>query len=298
VAQFAIAVLDQALWDLIGKAAGLPCWRIFGAAHTVMPVYNMCGWYYDNDDDLSQFRRAITAAVEEGFDAIKMKVGRGTPADDERRIRAALDLMGPSRRVMVDANQALNANEALRRGRIYQQLGCFWYEEPLPPHDMEGYALLARELDMRIATGENLYTRYAFLDLLKRGGADVIQPDNRRAGGPTEWMEIAALASAFDCELASHGGGPANLHSLLAMPAAIYMETGSLKGDSSHVEQLVLKDGAVLAPQGLGLGSELRTGWISKNRAEGTRATWRPGASRHDQRRRRVRHGRGGRRCG
>ena len=118
-----------------------------------------------------------------------------------------MDIMGKGRRVMVDANQVFNRNEALRRGRVYQEMGCFWYEEPLPPQDMEGFALLAQELDMRIATGENLNTKYAFADLIARRGADVVQPDNRRAGGVTEWMEIAAMADAYGLELASHGGG-------------------------------------------------------------------------------------------
>ena len=109
---------------------------------------------------------------------------------------------------MVDANQAFNRVEALRRGRVYQELGCFWYEEPLPPYDHEGYAELAQALDIRIATGENDYNKRAFMDLMLRKGVDVVQPDNRRAGGPCEWMEIGAIADGFGLELASHGGGP------------------------------------------------------------------------------------------
>src|SRR5260370_29302468 len=96
---------------------------------------------------------------------------------------------------MVEGNQVFNRNEALRRGRVYQQMGCFWYEEPLVPYDRDGYAELARELDIRIATGENEYTKYSFLDLLSRKGVCVVQPDNRRAGGGPEWMEIAGLAA-------------------------------------------------------------------------------------------------------
>src|SRR6185437_9430716 len=156
VAQFAIAAVDIAVWDILGKHAGLPVYKMLGAYRDRMPVYSMCGWYYDDDGDLAQFRRQITDAVQQGYRAVKIKVGRHGLDDDERRIRAALDIVGKGGRVMVDANQVFNRNEALRRGRVYQQLGCFWYEEPLPPQEMEGYALLAQELDMRIATGENL----------------------------------------------------------------------------------------------------------------------------------------------
>jgi L-alanine-DL-glutamate epimerase-like enolase superfamily enzyme len=264
VTQFAMAAADIALWDIIGKAAKAPVYRILGAFRERMPAYAMCGWYYENDDSLEEFRRAIGAHLEEGFRAVKIKTGRGSLAEDERRIRAALELCGKERRVMVDANQGLNRNEALRRGRLYQEMGCFWYEEPLPPHDKDGYVELAAELDIRIATGENEYTKYPFVELISRKGVDVVQPDNRRAGGVTEWMEIAAIADGFGVELASHGGGPTNLHMLLAMPNAIYMETGSLRGESPFVERLRMENGEILAPESEGMGSEVRADFIAR----------------------------------
>ncbi len=256
VAQFAIAAVDIAIWDILGKNAGLPVYKMLGAYRDRLPAYSMCGWYYDNDDDLSRFRRVVTAAVEQGYHAVKIKVGRFSLEDDVRRIRAALDIAGKGRRVMVDANQVFNRNEALRRGRVYQEMGCFWYEEPLPPQEMEGYAMLAQALDIRIATGENLNTRYAFADLIARRGADVVQPDNRRAGGVTEWMEIAAIADAYGLELASHGGGP-NLNMLLAMQNAIYMET-------SGPRKMI--DGEVPAPEQPGMSSEVSTAEIQRNK--------------------------------
>jgi L-alanine-DL-glutamate epimerase-like enolase superfamily enzyme len=264
VTQYAMAAVDIALWDILGKAAGMPVYKMIGAFRERMPVYAMNGWYYEKDSDLSQFRKSIASALEEGFHAVKIKVGRGTIDEDVERIRAAQELCGKDRRVMVDANQVFNRNEALRRGRVYQQMNCFWLEEPLPPYDRDGYSELAHALDIRIATGENEYTKYPFLELIKHGGVDVVQPDNRRAGGLTEWMEIAAIADAYGIEVASHGGGPTNLHMLLAMPNAIYMETGSLKGDSSNVEKLRMENGEVFAPVTPGMGSELRRDWIQK----------------------------------
>jgi L-alanine-DL-glutamate epimerase-like enolase superfamily enzyme len=266
VVQFAMAAADLAVWDILGKAAGMPVYRMLGAYRESMPAYAMCGWYYENDKDLSQYRKQIERHLEEGFGAVKIKVGRGTIDDDVQRIETAQKLCGKDRRIMVDANQVFNRNDALRRGRVYQQLGCFWYEEPLPPHEKAGYAELARELDIRIATGENEYTKYNFVDLIERRAVDVVQPDNRRAGGLTEWMEIAAIADGFGLELASHGGGPTNLHMLLAMPNAIYMETGSVKGESSHVEALRMVDGEILAPESPGMGSELKREYIQRNR--------------------------------
>ena len=94
----------------------------------------------------------------------------------------------------------------------------------------------------------------------------MVQPDNRRAGGVTEWMEIGALSDAFGVELASHGGGPTNLHMLLAMPNAIYMETGSLRGTPPQKEKLRMVEGEILPPQTPGMGSELRQEWIEEHR--------------------------------
>jgi L-alanine-DL-glutamate epimerase-like enolase superfamily enzyme len=253
--QFAIAAVDIAVWDILGKNANLPVYKMLGAFRDRLPVYSMCGWYYDNDDDLSHLKRVISEAMEQGYHAVKIKVGRGSLDEDVRRIRVAQDVLGKGRNLMVDANQVFNRNDALRRGRVYQEMGCFWYEEPLAPQEMEGYAELARELDMRIATGENLNTKYAFADLISRHGADVIQPDNRRAGGVTEWMEIAAIADGFGLEVASHGGGSTNLNMLLAMPNAIYMESsGAMK----------IQNGEVSGPEQPGMSSEVSETEIKK----------------------------------
>jgi L-alanine-DL-glutamate epimerase-like enolase superfamily enzyme len=249
VVQFAIAAADIAVWDILGKSAGMPVYKMLGAFRDRMPVYSMCGWYYDDDGDLSHYKRSITQAMEQGYHAVKIKVGRGPIDEDVRRIKLAFDVVGKDRRVMVDANQVFNRNDALRRGRVYQEMGCFWYEEPLPPQEMEGYAELAHALDIRIATGENLATKYAFADLIGRRGADVVQPDSRRAGGVTEWMEIAAIADGYGLELASHGGSNTNLNMLLAMPNAIYMESGGARK---------LVNGEMLAPEEPGMSSEPR----------------------------------------
>jgi L-alanine-DL-glutamate epimerase-like enolase superfamily enzyme len=114
--QLATAATGIAHWDIIGKAAGMPDYKMPGAYRDRMPVYSMCGWYYDNDDDLSRYRKSVEAAFEQGYRAIEIKVGRHSLEDDVRRVRLALDLAGKGRRVLADANQVFNRNEALRRG--------------------------------------------------------------------------------------------------------------------------------------------------------------------------------------
>ena len=257
ITQFALSVVDIAIWDILGKAAGMPVYKMLGAMRDRMPAYAMCGWYRENDKDHSQYKKTISETLELGYRAFKVKVGRYSLEDDAARIEVGRKTAGKDIRIMVDANQAYSRVEAIRRGRVYQELGCFWYEEPLPPWDHEGYAVLTQALDMRIATGENHYNKHHFTDLLMKKGADVVQPDNRRAGGPTEWMEIGAISDAFGVELASHGGGPVNMNILCAIPNAIYMETGG-KQD--------MKDGEVLAPQAPGMSSEVTREFINKHK--------------------------------
>jgi L-alanine-DL-glutamate epimerase-like enolase superfamily enzyme len=265
--QFAISLAETAVWDILGKAFETPVYRLLGAYAETVPVYSMCGWYYPNDDDLGAFRKAVESAFDEGFSAAKIKVGRSTLADDEKRIKAAMEMAGPNRLIMVDANQKFDVAEAIVRGKVYQELGCYWYEEPTVPYDHAGYAEIAAALEMRVAGGENEYTKYDFADLITRRCVDVVQPDGRRAGGVSEWMEIAALADTARLPIASHGGGPAELQMLLAMPNAIYMESGSYKGQSATIEQLRMTASAVAAPVTPGMGTELRPDYLKKYRA-------------------------------
>jgi L-alanine-DL-glutamate epimerase-like enolase superfamily enzyme len=252
-----MSLVDIAVWDILGKAAGLPVYKMLGAVRDRMPAYAMCGWYRENDKDHSQYKRTINETLEIGYRAFKVKVGRYGLDDDVERIEVGRKTAGKDIRILVDANQAFNRVEAIRRGRAYQELGCFWYEEPLPPWDHEGYAEVAAALDMRIATGENEYNKHAFMDLLLKKGADVVQPDNRRAGGPTEWVEIGAIADGFGVELASHGGGPVNMNILCAIPNAIYMESG---GKQKMV------NGEVLAPEAPGMSSQVTHEFIQKHK--------------------------------
>src|SRR3984885_7104471 len=134
VTQFAMSVVDIAVWDILGKAAGLPVYKMLGAVRDRMPVYAMCGWYRENDKDHSQYKRSIDETLEWGYRAFKVKVGKFGLDDDMERIEFGRKTAGKDIKIMVDANQVFTRPEAIRRGKAYQQLGCFWLEEPLPPH--------------------------------------------------------------------------------------------------------------------------------------------------------------------
>ncbi|MDH7568324.1 MAG: mandelate racemase/muconate lactonizing enzyme family protein [Armatimonadota bacterium] len=245
LAMFGIAALDVALWDAHGQALGVPCWKLWGPCRDRVPAYAMVGWL--NYDD-AHVRRVCATAVEQGFRAVKLKVGFPTLAEDLRRIQTVRDAVGDGVRLMVDANQSLTTAEAVRRGRAFQDAGVYWWEEPIPADDLDGYAELAAALDIPVAAGENLYTVHDFARFLRRGAVDVVQPDLRRAGGPTALLQIGLLADAFRVPYASHGGGPVQLSVMACLPNAIYLETGLVGKESP----LKLVDGEALLPQGPG----------------------------------------------
>ncbi|HEV2123208.1 MAG TPA: mandelate racemase/muconate lactonizing enzyme family protein, partial [Chloroflexota bacterium] len=228
-----------ALWDLVGHALQQPVWRLLGPARDRMPAYAMVGWL---NFSIEELKPIAEKAAAQGFKGVKMKVGNATLEEDVARIEAVRQIAGHEMKLMVDANQVFSVPEALLRGRVYQELGCFWFEEPIRADDHEGLAELASKLDMRIASGENDYGKRQFRDLFERRAVDVVQPDLRRAGGATECLEVAAMADAFGIAYASHGGGP-HLHLLAAMPNAIYMESGYLPEGGRLV------DGCILLPE-------------------------------------------------
>jgi L-alanine-DL-glutamate epimerase-like enolase superfamily enzyme len=245
LAMFGIAAIDTALWDCLGRAHGVPCWQLWGGVHTQIRAYAMVGWLNYDDDEVQAICRK---AVDQGFRAVKIKVGYPTLAEDIRRVETVRGAVGGEIEIMVDANQSLTTAEAVRRGRAFEELGCAWWEEPIPAADVDGYAELAAALDIPIGTGENLYTLADFARFLRRDAVDIVQPDLRRAGGPTALLQIGSLADAFHRPYASHGGGPVQLNVMACLPNALYLETGLIPAGSP----LRLADGFVEIPTGPG----------------------------------------------
>ncbi|TDF92524.1 mandelate racemase/muconate lactonizing enzyme family protein [Paenibacillus piri] len=267
LAHFGISAIDIALWDIVGKSVGLPVAKVLGGVRDRVPAYAMAGWYFDTE---KEYIEKCIATAEEGFKAIKLKVGRYSLENDVQRIKAAQRELGEHFTFLVDANQGFDEREAIRRGRAYEQLGIRWLEEPLIPQQKENHARLVQALDIPIAIGENYYAKHQFYDAVQAGAASIYQLDNRRAGGPTEWMEIGAITDAAGLQLASHGGGPANVNMLCAIPNAIFLETGSLKKENHMLKtQLTMVDGEVLLPDTPGMGTDVNEDYIRAHRVDG-----------------------------
>jgi len=243
-----IAGIDIALWDVLGKSLGQPVWRLLGAQRERVPAYAMVGWL---NYDVAELQAICVQAIEQEFRGVKMKVGAPTLAEDIARIKAVRTAIGDEPLVMVDANQVFSVPEAMIRGQAYQDLGCYWFEEPLRADDHAGLAQLAQRLDIPVASGENDFGKRQFRDLFERGSVDIVQPDLRRAGGFTECLEIGLMADAFNIPYASHGGG-VHLHVLAALPNTLMMESGLLPKGSP----IQLVDGCYPLPTAPGFGDE------------------------------------------
>jgi len=191
----AISAIDIALWDLKARVANLPLYKLLGGYANKVPTY-IAGGYYEEGKGLRELAREMEENVELGAKAIKMKVGGVPIAEDVLRVKAVREAVGPDVKVMVDANCAYRAYQAIQFAKRIEEYDVFWFEEPVMPDDYEGHARLATQTSIPIATGENEYTRYGFRDLIAHGSAAILNADALILGGITEFMKVAALAQA------------------------------------------------------------------------------------------------------
>lgn len=217
-----LAGIDNALWDLRGKAAGLNVAHLVGACRASVPTYASGGlWLGSSIDELQQ---EAAGFVARGFRAVKTRVGPTEPERMVARVAAVREAVGPDIGIMVDANQQMTVKQAIRIGRMMEDLNLAWFEEPVICNDHEGEATIAAALDIPIATGESVYTHRGVLAMLQARSADVIMPDLQRMGGPSEFLKAGHLCEAHHIPCASHLFPEMSLALLAALPAGHYLE--------------------------------------------------------------------------
>jgi L-alanine-DL-glutamate epimerase-like enolase superfamily enzyme len=231
--EHAISGIDIALWDLMGQACGQPVSRLLGGIYRdrIKPYGSML---FDEPDRL---RDSLQATVARGFRAIKLgwrPFGRRDHGTDELLVRTARETVGDDVELMVDAGGSEQfwphgVNWARRTARMLADYGIVWFEEPLPPDDIEGYIELTRSSPVPIAGGEVLTRRQSFLPWISRRAVDIIQPDTTKNGGLSESRRIALWAYDHNVQFVSHGwntavGLAADLQLAAAIPAARYVE--------------------------------------------------------------------------
>jgi len=257
----AIAGVDLALWDLLGKSLDAPVWRLLGGRRFErMDAYASGGWA-----DEARIGEQLLGYVEKGgFRAVKMRVGvmDGEPHKSAARVRAARKALGPDVKLMADAHGTWTVAEAKAFCRMVEDCDLYWLEEPVTADDKTGLAEVRRASAVPISTGESEFTRHDFREIAELRAADILQPDLAIAGGITEGVRIGAVTSAYNLRLAPHlwSGAPAFAAgvALAASQSAGFILEYSL-GANPMLHELVhetftVVDGQIEIPDRPGLG--------------------------------------------
>ena len=217
--------VDIALWDLVGKIAGLPISKLIGGNHrdkVAVYGYGMMLRQEDTDSLAARFKDEAAAIKGMGFKATKMKVGFG-PRPDVKLAAAVRAGVGDDFPFMVDANHCYTTSDAFYVGRALDEMEAYWFEEPVAPEDLDGYKELRAGLKTNISGGEAEFNRWGWRKLLETRCLDIAQPEVCALGGITEYLRVMALAHAHFTPVINHVWGSAiavatNLQLLAAMP--------------------------------------------------------------------------------
>ncbi len=220
----ALSAIDIALWDIKGKALNLPVYKLLGGAYRSRAKAYATGLYEPQNvpSVVDALRKEAIGYRDQGYQGMKLKIGYD-PKTDLEYIQSIREAIGADTALMVDANHAYNANEAIHLAHAMEPYGIEWFEEPVPPEDLEGYRDVRANTDILIAGGECEYTRFGFRQLINRRAVDVLQPDLCATGGFTEMARIVALASAANMPVVPHVWGTniglaASLQAFAALP--------------------------------------------------------------------------------
>jgi L-alanine-DL-glutamate epimerase-like enolase superfamily enzyme len=264
--QQAYSAVDVALWDLKGKIAGLPLYKLLGGARESAPVYAAdTGWLWMSPEEIIE---ASQPFLNQGIMGIKVKVGNSDPELDAERMTRIREALGEDVWLGVDANQRYDYATALSMGHFFEEeIGANWFEEPISCEDLDGHARLAEKLEISIALGETLFTRDEFARYFQRGAVDVAQPDVTRLGGITAWLKVAALADQHQKPVAPHVLPEIGVHLACGLPQARMVEYMPWLYPA-FVDVPAIVEGQMVPPKRPGLGLELRHDAVEKYRMD------------------------------
>lgn len=280
----ALSGVDIALWDLKGKLMEAPISTLLGGRFRNKVFAYATGHYFRKVETLKQQIAIITEEAQthlsKGFHMLKLKIGLSLLGwghkEDIQLIEAFRDTVGDNIEFMVDANCAYAIPEALMVGRACERLGVYWFEEPLPPYDYDGYSFLSTKLDVPVAGGEGWAMLSEFNEVFKRRAVSYAQPDVCSAGGITEVLRIASLARALNIDCIPHVWGTpiaiaASLHVLASIPGKALLEFD--QSDNPIREHLLeepfrVDKGYVRVPTEPGLGIKINEEMLEKFRTD------------------------------
>ena len=271
----ALSGTDIALWDIAAKAAGLPLYKFLGGpCRARIPAYGY-GMMLRREPDLAKSFAEEAAMLEaKGYAALKMKIGLGAK-EDVKLAQAARGALSDSTLLMADANHCYTTSDAFYVGRALDEIGAYWFEEPVAPEDREGYRFLREKLATNIAGGEAEFTRWGWRDLLRAKCLDIAQPEVCALGGISEYLKVLAMLHSEFIPVVNHVWGSAvavavNLHLLAAMPdmpGGMHPRAPMLEYDTTfnpfrdklateplRLEEQIAESGSVKPPETPGIG--------------------------------------------
>jgi L-alanine-DL-glutamate epimerase-like enolase superfamily enzyme len=265
LASFAIAAADVALWDLRGEREGKPLYALIGAEPRRIPAY---GSGVDLPKPLDALLAQVESFLERGLPGVKVKIGRPDFEEDVQRVGAVRDLVGDGVDLMLDANMAWGAEEALEHGRRLEPFNPFWYEEPTIPEDVSAHARMVQELDIPIAVGESLHSPHEFRRYADEGAVEVLQIDPITNGGITASLEALGVADKAGLKTSSHYTDELSAHLLCASNEPIYLEKHAFALDPYLQEPQKVENGHVRPTDTPGTGLRFDESALAPHRAE------------------------------
>ena len=266
----AISGVEQALWDIKGKALGAPVYQLLGGKLTdriKLYTHTLFG-----DQSPEAFAASAQEAVELGYKAVKFDpLGLAVQTMDRQqmrlaveRVRATREVVGPDVDILIEGHGRLSPNMAIRMARLFEEFDPFFFEEPVPPENVDEMAKVAAAINIPVAAGERLYTRWAFRELLEKQAVDYIQPDLCHCGGFLEGYKIATMAEAYHIRVLPHNpNGPIStlvgIHLGACTANFEMLEYPRRPADEKSVmkEMPQVEDGYIAVPNGPGWGVEL-----------------------------------------
>ena len=263
----ACASIDVTLWDLMGKALGVPLWKLWGGYRSRVPVITIGGYYGSN----LTIKEEVEYLLKEEFAGMKFKIGGMSPEDDAKRFKEARKVGGDNFRIAVDANQGYTPAQAIEFSKLVANDNLLWFEEPcIWQNDKKGMRDVRYGGSVAVCAGQSEFSAAGCRDLMETGSIDFCNFDSSWSGGPTEWRKVAAMASVYDVKMAHHEEAQVSAHLLASIPHGTYVEYFHPDRDPIWHNLLAnrpqLKDGHIQLNDNPGLGWELDRDYIKKYR--------------------------------